>query len=700
MAAMIPSPTRVAYKQPLSSSRVPPSSSRLPLLPIVLLLALSIVLLARWPILEGHVAGESGINAVDSILVDRSWTSNEDEGGNQSVGTRGGEGKGGVEKAEDGGTTEGRARGARDSQGGDVEQAREEGDAEEEEGEEEEEGKGTRKGRGDGVTSKRATSGGDVSSEGRRQETREERGSQTTDRGKKRSEEAAKKEAKDGRRRRKKESELERSNTESNEQEEKIFEAPQKESKLESSNAESNEEKENQREDKRKRQRRCRALGVPCSSHMSKKARVKQALETVTVPINGRILSPLDSPAIQELLKPRESGRRSWWETRWLPVSRQEYFDPNGRYLFVTGHRDFCAGIRHFHRSLSCRIAEAAVLNRTLVLDMGLCINGLHNEGKYQVNPIHVYYDLKSLSAVRFTPLQGFLEEAAKWQAGLGRRDGGGDGGKVEDAGGAAEGGGASGEAEGRGASGGGEEEGSLRFPVRVVQGRVRTRRLVGDDDTALIIRAVNYGFSACEFSPFHSKPRHEKDYPIGSNHSAILHRPELLALAGEISQAINGGDYDAVHVRRGDKLNPKLWPHLDRDTRPPALLKKLPQFVAPGRTLYIATNEQTPGFFNPLRTLYKLYRLEDFLGLWQPGTTWFDTYAEIMGVSEPVFDPYMEVVVDYRVLNSARTVVRTFPNLTSDPEDGHLRLPPEPSGTGFLGWFWGLFGYRSEDDR
>ncbi|GJP43013.1 hypothetical protein CLOM_g2521 [Closterium sp. NIES-68] len=602
MAAMIPSPTRVAYKQPLSSSRVPPSSSRLPLLPIVLLLALSIVLLARWPILEGHVAGESGINAVDSILVDRSWTSNEDEGGNQSVGTRGGEGKGGV-----------------------------------------------------GRKQRRATTGDERGE-----------GSQTTDRGKKRSEEAAKKEAKDGRRRRKKESELERSNTESNEQEEKIFEAPQKESKLESSNAESNEEKENQREDKRKRQRRCRALGVPCSSHMSKKARVKQALETVTVPINGRILSPLDSPAIQELLKPRESGRRSWWETRWLPVSRQEYFDPNGRYLFVTGHRDFCAGIRHFHRSLSCRIAEAAVLNRTLVLDMGLCINGLHNEGKYQVNPIHVYYDLKSLSAVRFTPLQGFLEEAAK----------------------------------GGGASGGGEEEGSLRFPVRVVQGRVRTRRLVGDDDTALIIRAVNYGFSACEFSPFHSKPRHEKDYPIGSNHSAILHRPELLALAGEISQAINGGDYDAVHVRRGDKLNPKLWPHLDRDTRPPALLKKLPQFVAPGRTLYIATNEQTPGFFNPLRTLYKLYRLEDFLGLWQPGTTWFDTYAEIMGVSEPVFDPYMEVVVDYRVLNSARTVVRTFPNLTSDPEDGHLRLPPEPSGTGFLGWFWGLFGYRSEDDR
>ncbi|CAI5992038.1 unnamed protein product [Closterium sp. NIES-64] len=167
---------------------------------------------------------------------------------------------------------------------------------------------------------------------------------------------------------------------------------------------------------------------------------------------------------------------------------------------------------------------EAAVLNRTLVLDMGLCINGLHNEGKFQVNPIHVYYDLASLNAVRFTPLQGFLEEAEKWHAGLGGRNVGGDGGEAEGAGSGAEG-------EGGGAGGKAAEEGSLRFPVRVVTGRVRTRRLVGDDDTALIVRAVNYGFAACEFSPFHSKPRHEKDHPIQSNHSAIQHRPELLAL-------------------------------------------------------------------------------------------------------------------------------------------------------------------------
>ena len=29
------------------------------------------------------------------------------------------------------------------------------------------------------------------------------------------------------------------------------------------------------------------------------------------------------------------------------------------------------------------------------------------------------------------------------------------------------------------------------------------------------------------------------------------------------------GWDFDAVHIRRGDKLDPSRWPHLDFDTQP-----------------------------------------------------------------------------------------------------------------------------------
>ncbi|KAL5647417.1 hypothetical protein ACJX0J_041772, partial [Zea mays] len=69
-------------------------------------------------------------------------------------------------------------------------------------------------------------------------------------------------------------------------------------------------------------------------------------------------------------------------------------------------------------------------------------------------------------------------------------------------------------------------------------------------------------------------------------------------------------GDYDAIHVRRGDLLKNRkdrfgiersLHPHLDRDTQPEYIIKRIAQWIPPGRTLFIASNERTPGFFSPL---------------------------------------------------------------------------------------------------
>lgn len=69
-------------------------------------------------------------------------------------------------------------------------------------------------------------------------------------------------------------------------------------------------------------------------------------------------------------------------------------------------------------------------------------------------------------------------------------------------------------------------------------------------------------------------------------------------------------GDYDAIHVRRGDKIKTRkdrfgvdrsLHPHLDRDTRPEFMLKRIAKWVPAGRTLFIASNERIPGFFSPL---------------------------------------------------------------------------------------------------
>ena len=73
-------------------------------------------------------------------------------------------------------------------------------------------------------------------------------------------------------------------------------------------------------------------------------------------------------------------------------------------------------------------------------------------------------------------------------------------------------------------------------------------------------------------------------------------------------------GDYDAIHVRRGDLLKNRkdrfgversLHPHLDRNTRPEYIRKRIATWIPPGRTLYIASNERAPGFFSPLSDRY-----------------------------------------------------------------------------------------------
>ncbi|CAI6001599.1 unnamed protein product [Closterium sp. NIES-64] len=416
------------------------------------------------------------------------------------------------------------------------------------------------------------------------------------------------------------------------------------------------------------------------------------------------------------------------WETPWLPVSRQDYFRPDGRYLFITGSRDYCAGVKHFHLSLTCLIAEAAYLNRTLILDMTQCVNAWHSGGMHHIRSIHVYYDLDSLRdapltplqglfeggsgspflpfppsaplnqgyaldavteaflrgigsgkgrsgrpclkyiisspfrpfsphptplshpprlpffpprTVPFTPLQGFLRRANEWP-------GAGEAGALSNLTvpftplqgflrGAREW-----QVQERRAG----RDGAIR--ARVVDERAPMAALAADGATPVVIRETNYGFSTCKVggngcrwvrlsvggagggypcacggcaygrgwsyssgyprnngcrwaelgvsktaiwfrpellalaanisppptppsSPPPTSPLQRQDTPAGVSETAIRFRPELLALAANISASMNGGDFDAVHVRRGDKLRPEFWPHLDHDTRPDA---------------------------------------------------------------------------------------------------------------------------------
>lgn len=73
-------------------------------------------------------------------------------------------------------------------------------------------------------------------------------------------------------------------------------------------------------------------------------------------------------------------------------------------------------------------------------------------------------------------------------------------------------------------------------------------------------------------------------------------------------------GDYDAMHVRRGDWVLQDCFSDETRSRFDPvrnsSLVRKA---IPPGRKLYIATDERDPSFFGPLGEVYDLRFLSDF---------------------------------------------------------------------------------------
>ncbi|XP_057873982.2 uncharacterized protein LOC131079962 isoform X2 [Cryptomeria japonica] len=127
-------------------------------------------------------------------------------------------------------------------------------------------------------------------------------------------------------------------------------------------------------------------------------------------------------------------------------------------------------------------------------------------------------------------------------------------------------------------------------------------------------------------------------------------------------------GDYDAMHVRRGDKIkirkdrlgvNRTLHPHLDRDTHPEAILRRIEKWIPEGRTIFIASNERTPGFFSSLSVKYRLAYSSNFTNILEP----------------VVQNNYHLFMLERLVLVGARTLIKTFKeeptdlSLTDDPK-------------------------------
>ncbi|KAL7613693.1 hypothetical protein Lser_V15G06404 [Lactuca serriola] len=119
-------------------------------------------------------------------------------------------------------------------------------------------------------------------------------------------------------------------------------------------------------------------------------------------------------------------------------------------------------------------------------------------------------------------------------------------------------------------------------------------------------------------------------------------------------------GDYDAIHVRRGDILRTRkdrfgvertLHPNLDRDTRPQFILCRIRKWVPQGRMLFIASNEKTPNFFSPLSVRYKV--------------AYSSNYSKIL---DPIVENnYQLFMIERLILAGAKTYIKTYKETDSD---------------------------------
>ncbi|KAL5551462.1 hypothetical protein UlMin_001638 [Ulmus minor] len=83
--------------------------------------------------------------------------------------------------------------------------------------------------------------------------------------------------------------------------------------------------------------------------------------------------------------------------------------------------------------------------------------------------------------------------------------------------------------------------------------------------------------------------------------------------------------DYDSVDIVRRVKVrNKDLWPNLDRDTSPDALLSTLQDNIKDERNLYIAKNEPDKSFFDPLKDKYSTHFLDEYKDLWDKNNEWY----------------------------------------------------------------------------
>ncbi|KAL8489299.1 hypothetical protein ACS0TY_025273 [Phlomoides rotata] len=302
-------------------------------------------------------------------------------------------------------------------------------------------------------------------------------------------------------------------------------------------------------------------------------------------------------------------------------------------------HCDTCAGLGHQESSLRCALEEALFLGRTFVMPSRLCINPIHNmkgilhhsgntasEEGWAASSCATdsFYDLDLIS--KTVPV--ILDNSKVWHHVLTT---------------------------------------SMKLGSRGiahVKGVSRTDLMEKSSFSNLLL--INRTASPLSWFMECKDRKNRSSVMLPYSFLPSMAAKKLRDAAEKIKACL--GEYDAIHVRRGDVLKNRkdrfgversVHPHLDRDTRPEFILCRISKWVPPGRTLFIASNERTPGFFSPLAVRYKL--------------AYSSNYSSIL---DPIVENnYQLFMVERLVMMRAKTFIRTFKeddtdlSLTDDPK-------------------------------
>ncbi|XP_031128217.1 uncharacterized protein LOC116030190 [Ipomoea triloba] len=311
-----------------------------------------------------------------------------------------------------------------------------------------------------------------------------------------------------------------------------------------------------------------------------------------------------------------------------LPVVESESSFSRGKYLIYHGGGDRCKSMNHYLWSFMCALGEAQYLNRTLVMDLSICLNkmytssGQDEEGK----DFRFYFDFEHLrdSASVLDQTQ-FWQDWTKWH----RKD---------------------------------------RLSLHLVEDfRVTPMKLAELKDTLIMrkfgsVEPDNYWYRVCEG---------ETESVVQRPWHLIWKSRRLMDIVSTIASRLNW-DYDSVHIVRGEKAsNKEQWPHLAEDTSPEAVMSSLKDKIEDGRNLYVATDEPDISFFDPLKDKYSTHFLNEYKDQWDEKSEWYSETAKLNGGNPVEFDSYMRISVDTEVFLRGKKQVETFNDLTKDCKDG-----------------------------